>query len=391
MNGASPLEIGVPAALARARGVPPREAQPVLDWLQALRGVAALMVLAFHLAPYWNTLPQLAVFTDIAQWGFAGVDVFFVLSGFVVCRTAVSAAKDQRIPQFLWHRLLRIYLGYWPALLLFAAVSVLLLERELPDLATLARSASLLQPQLHEHWLLPAWSLTLELYFYGALVALVLLRPTAPWLPLAGALAFLVLWHGSWFLVDADAAMHGELPLSLLLTAYAAEFLAGALLAELHARWRGAPWPPAALAGFGIIGVGGAWVGLESGTFNTVSLRALTFGVAAVALCVMALALQASRLRPPRWLARVGDASFSIYLLHTFLIDAGYHLGWVLLTHGLLASDASKVAFLGALPVAIVCFGFGWYRCVERPLFLACVGRPARRPAPASAGWAQRA
>ena len=68
-----------------------------LNWIQALRGFAALMVLFFHMRPHWKLTPTLAAFSGITQWGFAGVDIFFALSGFVVYRSARHAVPAQGI------------------------------------------------------------------------------------------------------------------------------------------------------------------------------------------------------------------------------------------------------------------------------------------------------
>ena len=96
-----------------------------LHWIQALRGFAALIVLFFHMRPHWELTPVLAIFSGVTQWGFSGVDIFFALSGFVVYRSARNAVPEQGIWLFVKRRLLRIYLGYWPVLVLIALTTVL--------------------------------------------------------------------------------------------------------------------------------------------------------------------------------------------------------------------------------------------------------------------------
>ena len=70
-----------------------------------------------------------------------------------------------------------------------------------------------------------------------------------------------------------------------------------------------------------------------------------------------------------RRLVAVGNASYSLYLLHTFLLDASgklrVNLG--IAEHGLL------LPFLLALPVAIVLISMLWYRWVEKPLMKAAL------------------
>ena len=63
-------------------------------------------------------------------------------------------------------------------------------------------------------------------------------------------------------------------------------------------------------------------------------------------------------------LVAIGDASYSLYLLHTFLLDASgrwrFHLD--------IQSPRLLLAFLIALPIVIVLLSLFWYRWVERPL-----------------------
>ena len=86
-----------------------------LDALTGLRGIAALWVLAYH--------------AGLSAAGYLGVDLFFVLSGFIIAYNYADArlAEDgRRYREFLWRRLARIYPAYLAALLLtLAAVAVL--------------------------------------------------------------------------------------------------------------------------------------------------------------------------------------------------------------------------------------------------------------------------
>ena len=132
---------------------------PKNDWLQALRALAALAVLFFHMAPHWALSPHLAPAQAWMHWGFSGVDVFFVLSGFVVYQTADKPSYSAR--RFLLRRGLRIYLGYWPVLLLTAALAWA--ASAWPPLGKAVRSALLLSPSLFDNWVPTAWSLTYEL------------------------------------------------------------------------------------------------------------------------------------------------------------------------------------------------------------------------------------
>jgi len=102
-------------------------------FLDALRGIAALLVLATHLQSSitcfypdgWLADHPAAV--AIFEHGGIGVDVFFLISGFIVflaARRVINAGKGVRL--FLLKRFLRIFLPYWPIALALAAAYALL-------------------------------------------------------------------------------------------------------------------------------------------------------------------------------------------------------------------------------------------------------------------------
>jgi peptidoglycan/LPS O-acetylase OafA/YrhL len=80
--------------------------------LAGLRGCAISMVLLFHLSP---DLPQNRVLAHIAGFGWSGVDLFFVLSGFLITRILLrSAHRADYFKSFYIRRSLRIFpVYYW--------------------------------------------------------------------------------------------------------------------------------------------------------------------------------------------------------------------------------------------------------------------------------------
>ena len=342
-----------------------------LNWIQALRGFAALMVLFFHMRPHWELTPTLAAFSGITQWGFAGVDIFFALSGFVVYRSAHHAVPAQGIWLFVKRRLLRIYLGYWPVLLLIAITTVFAYHSSLPPLKKMVFSALLLYPNIWDNWLLPAWSLTMEIYFYLWIAAIAMLPQRHQLKAIIFGLALLATWGAGWLVANHSAVFAGQQPLRYALTGLGIEFLAGALVAYLY---EGRPQPfrrpyiaIATCVGFMAAGIA---LGMTSPYFDRVEvMRAGSFGVAGIAALVAALALEQTRHTPPHWLVTLGDASFSLYLLHTFLLDFS---GKVRMALGI-ASPEGLLVFLLALPIAIVMISRFWYSWVEKPIMKAAL------------------
>src|SRR5262249_40945938 len=124
--------------------------------IDALRGVAILLVVAYHAGPLefrmpsyrddgWLALPSLGwrwLAVPVFHCGFPGVPLFFVLSGFCIhlraARTRAGAAARPRLRDFFLRRFWRIYPPYWIALALFAWA--------LPFVASLLTGASPMPP-----------------------------------------------------------------------------------------------------------------------------------------------------------------------------------------------------------------------------------------------------
>lgn len=340
-----------------------------MQWIQALRGIAALMVLFFHMAPHWEIIPALAIFTGVMKWGFSGVDIFFTLSGFVVYLSAKKSIPSGGFTQFMKKRLLRIYLGYWPVLLLIAVVTVYCYEADLPSTEKIIFSTLLLYPNIWDNWLAPAWSLTLEIYFYLWIAIIILVAAKSPVKTIVTVIALLAGWGLFWLLRDTEMVFEGQQPLRYLFTGLGIEFLAGALVAEMydrkhwllsHGRWT--------MAGSILLMIVGVRIGMTSPYFDRVEvMRVATFGLAGCGALLLFLSLENSKLRPPNWLVAIGDASYSLYLLHTFLLDAS---GRIRFENGI-ADGPALLAFLLALPVCIILISLLWYRWVERPIMKA--------------------
>ncbi|MBW4492711.1 MAG: acyltransferase [Oscillatoria princeps RMCB-10] len=91
--------------------------------LDVFRGIAALGVVLFHYTSQYSTLykhsPELLFYFG---WGRHGVELFFMISGFVILMTL---EKTQRLLDFIWGRFSRLYPAYWTAVILtFTAVSI---------------------------------------------------------------------------------------------------------------------------------------------------------------------------------------------------------------------------------------------------------------------------
>jgi len=116
------------------------------------------------------------VLRPVHWFGYAGVDLFFVLSGFIITMIGrKDLGRPERLGPFVLRRLWRIYPPYWAALALTFGLWALIAPSLLYSCTAgeLIETAALLPPMPR---LLPiAWSLSYELLFYGVFAGLILL------------------------------------------------------------------------------------------------------------------------------------------------------------------------------------------------------------------------
>jgi exopolysaccharide production protein ExoZ len=347
------------AATAAAPTVAVQRAPGEVRSIQYLRGLAAFGVLVFHAAeraghPFGT--------------GAAGVDVFFVISGFIMW--VVTSGRPVSPTEFLQRRVERIVPLYWGLTLITAAAAITvpaLFPAMQPSAGHVLRSlffvphadpTGLIAPLV-----VPGWTLNYEMFFY-VLFAAALLAPARarPWL----LTAVLVGLAATRPLGDVGNPLWSTYTNNLLL-----EFAAGV--------WLGKAWRAGRLPGRA---VGWAMLALGVAGFATVALsgvdveraRALLWGVPAFLLVAGAVSVERAGpipSLPP--LRALGDASYSLYLVHGLAISAAFRLLQK-------AGVTSLPLLLGASVIAGVAAGLLAYQLVERPLMkLFKTGMAARR------------
>jgi exopolysaccharide production protein ExoZ len=332
--------------------------------IQVLRAFAALMVAVHHVQPDAAMLAQRsgASFTPshLLPW-IAGVDIFFVVSGFIMMHSSEKLFDNKDGPRlFLLRRLARIVPLYWAATTLFLLVGLLLpsvLNSGAPSPAQIA-SSYLFWPALSAEGLVQpvyslGWTLNYEMLFY-ALFGLALFLPRALVVP-AVTLALAALVGADW--------LGGPLPLPFGFWGQpiVLEFAAGMALARLRRRGFRLPgeyrWLAAGL-GVAILLVAARLPG------NMTSWTMFAMHGSAAALLVMAASSGSGQSAPSalvRGLAKVGDVSYALYLVHPFAIRGLRELflrvapGWPVLF------------VLVALVAAVVAALLVYYR-FERPM-----------------------
>jgi peptidoglycan/LPS O-acetylase OafA/YrhL len=308
----------------------PHTAVPALD---GLRGIAIVLVMLHHFTIYQPA-------SDIGRWvvsvpliGWCGVDLFFVLSGFLISGTLIDARGSQRyFSSFYARRTLRIFPLYYAVLILVLALvplspvlhHILVGEHQMPPLWPYwfyVSNFSIAEHGLMHGWLDITWSLAIEEQFYlvwpiviwlcpprlfGLLCGtLIVAAAAARWIAGAGGTEPLSIYVLPWFRLDGLAA--------------------GSLLA-----WtvrRGMPpavgrWAPAAALALGVALVAATIASGDSGWWHGQMQR---WGYSVIvllgsALLVMAVTRPAGHFWPrmlsAAWLRACGTYSYCMYLVH---------------------------------------------------------------------------
>lgn len=329
---------------------------PRFAFLDALRGVACLAVLGYHLlystplqAALRHTLPApLLWLPEVGRWG---VQVFFVISGFVIAHsTSELPLRRGPVLNFILRRQVRLDPAYWVALAL--ALASLVAERSVSGSHSLALPTvpALLLNLVYLQGLagLPpilgvAWTLCVEVQFYLAWVLLLGALKDTRHRPRRSA-GGLLLALGVASLLCAHA------PFTLFLRHWA-YFALGALLYWLHRGWVGVALPLLLSLGCLVQAlVTGHLSAVVGGLTGLLLLGCLARG----GLCTW------GRGRVVQYFGRI---SYSLYLCHTTLLLAVMRVGYRI-TH-----ENGVAAVLWAAVAGGVCIGAAHllWLWVERP------------------------
>lgn len=134
--------------------------------LDALRGIAATAVMLFHfLGAYHHEFGYATAPVIGFEWGFYGVQLFFIISGFVIY---YSISNSRSIKDFLVKRFIRLYPTYWFCMAItFTVVCLFGLTGREAGWKDALVNISMFQGIFHVKFVDPSyWSLSIELFFY---------------------------------------------------------------------------------------------------------------------------------------------------------------------------------------------------------------------------------
>jgi len=328
-----------------------------LNNIQMLRAVAALLVVFHHALPHYAAMGgKIALISSLSEWGFVGVDIFFVISGFIMAYTTFNKERTfDNAKTFFKHRLFRIYLGYWPFFFVMLLILFVTNPQKISDLDVVG-SFFLINVDMFQLVLPVSWSLSYELYFYFlflftfifSIKQLYVLIPA-----FIGLILLLVLY--SFF--------NSEFQQHFFYSHFLLEFFAGVLLYMYKDHLIRSWMLPISL----LIVVVAYSYGITYETKNGL-FRVLTFGTGALFIVLGALILeQKNSYRAGKQFEALGNASYTLYLSHLIIIQLFYLVG----LRGFFSSEGVALPLIGLLIMIslTVIFSLIYYQKIEKPMY----------------------
>ena len=329
----------------------------VIKNIQGLRALAALLIVAVH-------LEKLLANIGMVTFGGAGVDLFFVISGFVMVHTTRSAPPSPT--EFMRNRISRIVPIYWLvtcAVFTLAWIAPQLMRSTVADPVQLAKSllfipftkpSGLIQPVLFL-----GWTLNYEMFFYALFALGLTLRNYLAGVSAVAAVMIALVLFGVVFQPTSAIGQFytGDIVL---------DFVLGMGVGLWGTRVPQATGSAAKLATLGCTTAAFIFAVAAPVVWSNVP-SVLTSGLAATMVVTGAIWLEhwGWRIASPLVLA-LGDASYVTYLIHPLVTEAAQKVGVKLQADAPLSALLILAAF-----VTVAAAGLVLHRVLERPLFAA--------------------
>ncbi|ESA38652.1 acyltransferase 3 [Leptolyngbya sp. Heron Island J] len=343
-----------------------------LKLLESLRGVAALLIVAFHATDLFSLKFNQPFLLSFFEFGDAGVDFFFVLSGFFLALSSFKYIGQQnRAKDFLLKRCVRIYPFYWAVSLCIIPIYFLIPsfgKGYETDTGVMIKSL-LLIPQSHAPILSVAWFLSHLVFFYIVFTAVIVRPGVGSKLVLSGlsvSVFFMLADVISGFQLRENAHFLFDFIFSYYNLEFAGGCLLGVLFKRLQLKRNVSCW--LLLTGcFGFIVAALLDVyGLQTSSQTSGIAHYyefVTYGVCSLLIVAGAAFLEkSSRLAIHQGFVLLGAASFSIYLTHYPILSV---LTKIIETLGISSLGLRSLSMLLACVVAVA-IGCGVHFVVEK-------------------------
>lgn len=340
-----------------------------LENIQALRGVAVLLVVFCHLQVIERKYSPTGIFLpDWLDYAIASVDLFFVISGFVIATVTRGQFQSlQAAGRFMFQRVTRIYPPYW-----FYSTIVLIIWFYNPEMVNSAQgnqvnllASFLILPQDLLPLVMVGWTLVHEMYFYIVIAVFMPIIPEYRLPVLLVLWALIVIGGSSFLIINPDGYYHAAMriifhPLTL-------DFIGGITISLFL---NGSILNSDRLIFF--IGITAflfslIWFNMHESTLKTEGwLRILLFGIPSLFVVYSAVKMEkiSGKSCFPKSIKKMGDASYSIYLSHVLVLAALGRIWAKIPTTGAI----THIIILVTMVLTTIMVGLLSYRWIETPI-----------------------
>jgi peptidoglycan/LPS O-acetylase OafA/YrhL len=321
--------------------------------LQILRGIAALLVVTNHL---WGR-----VFGGIFEFnGGLGVDIFFVLSGFLMVFTQTN---NRNALTFIFGRIKRIYPLY-----IIISLPIILMLVNLDGVYKVASNFLLLPTFGKYHHILannPSWTLVYEMIFYVFFAFALIFSRDATRACLITVSIICISIYVTVNIVGTEPR-YGWIHLGYILgDPLMLDFAAGGILALIYKHLR---FP--AFIDFRVFMI--ATIIILYLAINVIeSSRMFKFGIPALIIIIFAIYTKEGAGGLYRTMHLIGDASYSIYLSHIYFV-------YIIKSTMIANQDSTLMTNLSVLLTTVLCVMAGIFinRSIEKPIIIFLAKKP---------------
>lgn len=339
-----------------------------INLIQVYRGLAAVLVLLTHANLIFKREVNHTFLQEMFDFGWSGVDFFFVLSGFIIFYINYSdIGCPSKYKSFILKRFVRIYPLYW--IILSCKIGACLLfsygsDSVQPNFWDYLKAITLFPQEnkqlLFAKFLGVSWTLSYEILFYLLFSLLILLgyKVLKP---------FIVIWLLGCLLnlIGVVGILKDNFLLNFIFNERNLEFLFGIASAYLILKFPiKHPMRLISVAAFLLT------ISAINSNYNLVKISSvISYGIPFMLLIIGSVAIENSRdLKIPNSLIQIGDSSYAIYLIHGFII---VNICRVLLKSPLsgIFQNFILVNLIGIIIcIMVIAIGAIIYHYIEKPL-----------------------
>lgn len=330
-----------------------------LDSIQVMRGIGAILIVLFHCTQLYQTKFHINYLHGLFGFGYIGVDLFFVISGFILFYIhEKQIGKKEGVIKYLVNRILRIYPLYWIILLIVIALMFIVPsagDSNKYNIVFVLSNFLLIPNKVKLFMIPPVWTLTYEMLFYIIFASAILTNRKI-------FKIILCIWASLCLINIIGIIDNNNVYLKVIFDPINTEFIMGAIIYYLIKKYKDkfskSICNICLLLGTILITVFGLRIYFHKPYGNRVFIG---LSIALIVFSIILINIK-NRSKYNKLLVKIGNASYSIYLTHFTLLSAS-----------IIVLQKIHFKYLNTLTITlfniiVIVLGYICYNILEKPL-----------------------